>query len=51
MSDDEQKLMRHTTAEVITWFAPDRPVSNGTVYVRPETVMVCDDTSEILTEH
>lgn len=27
-------------AHRITWFAPERPVENGTVYVRPEPA--CD---------
>ncbi|MBO0874978.1 MAG: hypothetical protein J2P19_16480 [Pseudonocardia sp.] len=37
MSLDAGNEQLHTApADRVTWFAPERPVENGTVYVRPE---------------
>lgn len=35
-SDAGQKPKNPAAAHRITWFAPNRPVENGTIYLRPE---------------
>jgi hypothetical protein len=35
-SDAGQKPKNSAAAHRITWFAPDRPVENGTIFLRPE---------------
>jgi hypothetical protein len=46
--DDDQGLPLPESAQMITFFAPDRPVENGTVFVlsEPQAVTVCDDDAE-----
>ncbi|GAA5170082.1 hypothetical protein GCM10023321_66620 [Pseudonocardia eucalypti] len=34
--DAGKERAQSAPAHRITWFAPERPVENGTVYVRPE---------------
>jgi hypothetical protein len=37
-SDKGQEPTGSASVQRITWFAPDRPVENGTVFVRPEVL-------------
>jgi hypothetical protein len=35
-NDADTERTQPASAHRITWFAPERPVENGTVFVRPE---------------
>jgi len=36
-TDASQELTSPAAAHRVTWFAPERPVENGTVFLRPES--------------